>query len=325
VKALYFNSQRVELVDHADISINPGEVLVEVVMAGICRTDIELLHGYYEFRGVAGHEFVGVIEKSPGNSTLVGRRVTADINIGCGECESCRTDDGRHCAQRKVIGIQGWDGAFAQYVKVPTANLHMVPEPLSNEQAVFAEPLAAALRVSRQVVLGGSRRALILGDGNLGLLLALALLPFDSELLLVGRHADRLKIASELGVNTHLADRSMDPGTLAAALGNFDIVIEATGRPGGIEYAMALVKPKGTIVMKTTIRQAASVDITALAVREITMIGSRCGDLDMALSFLNEGRLDVTPLIGRVFPMEHYKEAFDLAQQPGSGKVMITF
>ena len=199
------------------------------------------------------------------------------------------------------------------------------PIRFQTKKPFFAEPLAAALRVSRQVALGGSRRTLILGDGNLGLLLALALRPFDPELLLAGRHADRLKIASGRGVNTHLADRSMDPGSLAATLGNFDIVIEATGRPDGIEYAMAMVKPKGTIVMKTTIRQAVTVNITALAVREITMVGSRCGDLDMALSFLNEKRLDITPLIGRVFPMEQFEEAFDLAQQPGSGKVLITF
>lgn len=325
MKAIYFDKQRIDLVERGDIASNPGEVVLKVNIGGICRTDIELLQGYYEFKGVAGHEFVGEIVKSPGNSALVGRRATADINIGCGECEFCRNDHGRHCLQRRVIGIHDWDGAFAEYVKVPEANLCLVPKSLADREAVFAEPLAAALQVARQVTLGGSRRTLILGDGNLGLLLALALRPFDPELLLVGRHADRLKMASDQGVKTYLADRSMDPARLAATLGGFETVIEATGRPDGIAYAMALVKSRGTIVMKTTIRQAASVDITALAVREITMLGSRCGDLDMALSFLRERRLDVKPLIGRIFPLEECREAFEAAQLPGSGKVLITF
>ena len=325
MKAIYFDKQRIDLIERYDIASNPGEAVLKVNIGGICRTDIELLQGYYGFHGVAGHEFVGEIIDAPGDSALIGRRATADINIGCGECEFCRSDHGRHCLQRRVIGIHDWDGAFAEYVKVPAANLCLVPDAVADKEAVFAEPLAAALQVARQVALGGSRRTLILGDGNLGLLLALALRSFDPELLLLGRHADRLKIAADQGVETYQADRSQDPANLASTLGGFETVIEATGRPDGITYAMALVKPKGTIVMKTTIRQAASVDITSLAVREITLIGSRCGDLDMALSFLRERRLDVKPLIGRIFPLEQYREAFEAAQRPGSGKVLITF
>jgi len=303
--------------------LKPGEALVKPLLAGICNTDIELLRGYYNFSGVAGHEFVGLVVQAPGNEAWEGQRVTAEINIGCGNCAWCLTKDARHCATRKAIGIKGWDGAFAEYLKVPVSLLHKVDDALSSEEAVFAEPLAAALEISQQIHIKNSDRVVVLGDGKMGLLISLALRIFNGDLLLVGKHQAKLTIAAEQGVKTFQLKSPYEVKQVLGNYGQFDLVIEATGNPQGINDALDLVRPEGIIVAKTTSHETSELNLAKLVVNEITLMGSRCGDLGLALHFLKEKRLNVLPLIEDVYPFDRFEEAMARACQKGSKKVLV--
>jgi threonine dehydrogenase-like Zn-dependent dehydrogenase len=297
-----------------------GEVLVKSVLAGICQTDMELLKGYYQFDGTPGHEFVGLVAEAPGNKEWEGKRIVADINWGCGKCRWCLLGDPRHCTQRRAMGIKHWDGAFAEYVVVPEANLHEVGQAITNEEAVFAEPLAAALEISRQVPIQGNRRVLVMGDGKLGLLIALALRHYHPGLVLLGKHPEKLAVAGKQGVKTKILGSRED---LTAMAGQFDLVIEATGRAEGINDAVLLTRPEGTVVVKTTSHLPSEINLAQLVVNEITLIGSRCGNMDLALAFLKERRLDVTPLIEAIYPITEFALAFRHAQQPGAKKILL--
>jgi len=286
----------------------PHEALIRVLMAGICNTDLELLKGYMNFSGIPGHEFVGLVESAPSRPELVGRRVVGDINIGSGP------GDHRHAPDRTVLGILGKDGAFAQYVTLPVWNCHIVPDSVDDQTAVFAEPLAAALEVGQQVHIRAGDRVAVLGDGKLGLLIAFALRHLCPGLILVGKHPDKLTIAAAQGVRTVLAGEVSGP---------FDVVVEATGRPEGITSAMGLVRDEGTIVLKSTTEAASCLDISRIVVREITLVGSRCGDTALALDHLAHGLVDPSGLVEAVLPFEDVEEAFRLAARPGARKVLV--
>ncbi len=298
----------------------PGEALVRVLLAGVCNTDLELLQGYYGFSGVAGHEFVGLVEECPDAPEWVGRRVSADINCGCGGCPLCLAGDPRHCPTRTVLGIVARPGCFAEYLTVPARNLLAVPEGLPEDCAVFAEPLAAALEPGRQVDLSG-RRVLVLGDGKLGILTALGLAPDCPDLTLAGRHEAKLALAR--GARTALLPAGTPPARAREILGLFDVVIEATGREDGLDTALALVRPEGIVVAKTTSRNPSRLDLAKLVVDEITLMGSRCGDQSLALERL-AGGLDPRPLIEARFSFEEHEQALAAASRPGAMKVLLT-
>ena len=322
MQAVWFQEGKVTLVEQPTPRPGAGEALLRVRCAGICNTDLELLAGYYGFAGVPGHELVAEVVQAPEAPELVGRRVVADINLGCGECPRCRAGDPRHCPRRRVVGIKDHPGAFAEYLCLPAGNLHPVPEGLADRRAVFCEPLAAALEVGQQVHLTGRTRLLVLGDGKLGLLAALGLRHWCPGLVLAGRHPDKLAVAQAQGVRAVPAGD--DPRELLQRLGGpFQVVVEATGRPEGLSWALELVQPEGTVVAKTTSHQPSRLDLARLVVNEVNLLGSRCGDMALALHFLAEGLVDPTPLIEATYPLARFPEALERARRPGARKVIV--
>ncbi len=301
----------------ADIPVpqpGPGEALLRVRLAGICGTDLHISRGYADFHGVLGHEFVAEVVAAPAPEWL-GRRVVGEINLPCQNCRWCRAGLPRHCAERRVLGLRGKDGCLAEFITLPLANLHVVPDRLPDAFAVFTEPLAAALEIQEQVHLCPSSRVLIIGDGRLGLLIALVLRLLGCELHLVGRHARHLDFIGARGVQGHPAD--------GFALDGFDVVIEATGRPAGWQTALAAVRPRGTIVLKSTYPGPGEVNPTNLVVPEVTVVGSRCGPLAPALRLLARRLINPKKLIDRIYPLAQAREAMEYAAQPGVLKVLV--
>lgn len=308
MRRVVFDSGKIRLEEVETPVPGPEEVLIRVHCAGICNTDLELFKGYMNFSGTPGHEFVGVVEAAPSHPDLVGRRVTADINAAFGP------GDHRHTPGRRVLGILNMDGAFADYLVVPVHNLRFVPEALPAHLAVFAEPLAAALEVGQQVHIKATDRVVVLGDGKLGLLIALGLRSLCPSLLLVGRHQDKLNIAGKQGVRTALAGE---------VSGIFDLVIEATGSPTGLDMALNLVRSEGTIVLKSTTEADSCLNLARIVVNEITLTGSRCGDLDLALDHLARGLVDPAGLIEAVYALDRFEEAFTAASRRGARKILV--
>ena len=301
----------------------PGEALVRVRLAGICNTDLEIVRGYMGFRGVLGHEFVGTVEecaagseaRSEAECLMIGQRVVGEINAYCGECSTCRAGRPTHCPNRTTLGIWGRDGAFAEYLTLPVRNLHRVPDTISDEEAVFTEPLAAALEILEQVHLRPTDRVVVLGDGKLGLLVAQALALTGCDLLAVGRHREKLAILARRGIPTAL---EAEAEGLAA-----DVVVECTGRPEGFAAARRILRPRGTLVLKSTYHGYVEADLTGLVVDEITLVGSRCGPFPPALRLLQRGLVDVRSLISAVYPLAQGVEAFARAAEPGVLKVLL--
>ncbi len=294
-----------------------GEALVRVRVAGICNTDLEITRGYMDFKGVLGHEFVGVVERGEGRaSALAGRRVVGEINIGCGSCHACLAGFATHCARRDVLGILAKDGAMADYLTLPAGNLIEVPEGVSDEEAVFTEPLAAAFEIIEQVHVRPTARVLVMGDGKLGLLCAMALATTRAEVSVLGHHAHKLAIASRLGMATY---------TLPEDAGgrSYDIVIEATGSAGGLGTALGLVRPRGTVVLKSTVAASADMNLAPIVIDEITVVGSRCGPFQPALRAIASGAVDVMPLLGGIYRIEDSLEAFSAASGRDALKILI--
>lgn len=300
----------------------PDEALIRVRLAGVCATDIELMHGYKGgFVGVLGHEFVGEVVAATADPAWVGRRVVGEINVGCGECSLCRRGLGKHCRQRTSLGIIGRDGVFAEYTTLPIANLHEVPPTLADEQAVFTEPLAAAFEMLEQVSVTSGQRVYVLGDGRLGLLCSLVLAQTGCDLTVIGRHAAKLALLAERGLRTVIAT----PETLAA-LGRTpaDIVVEATGAQDGFNGALRLVRPLGTLLLKSTYADTLdSFDLSQLVVDEITIVGSRCGPFPAALAALAGDDFDLRALISAEYALDDGLAAIALAGQKGILKVLI--
>src|SRR5918911_1761337 len=291
-----------------------GEALVRVRVAGVCNTDVEIVRGYAGFEGTLGHEFVGEVVEAPGgHEALAGRRVVGEINAGCGRCELCRAGDPRHCPERTVLGIVGRDGAFAEYLSLPAANLLPVPEEVSDERAVFTEPLAAACGITERVSIEEGARVAVIGDGKLGLLCAQALRALTrSSVTLVGRHDSKLQIAARRGVETVRAEE------LSAAMRRtFDFVVEASGSPEGFRAALELLRPRGTLVLKSTFHGATEIATAPVVVDEIQIVGSRCGRFRPALELLRRGDVDVDSLVHEELPLSEGVSAMERAAAPG--------
>jgi len=285
-----------------------GECLIRVTAAGICGTDLELLRGYAGFSGVPGHEFVGVVEEAgPADSAWVGRRVAGEITVGCGECAGCRAAGRGHCDVRTVTGIRDRDGAFADYLRLPATNLHAVPDSLDDVTAVFVEPTAAACRVIEQVPIDSHTRAAVVGAGRLGLLVAQVLRIHGAAVTVVVRGERAQSVATALGFETVRID------ALAPLARQVDVAVDATGQAAGFALTASLVRPRGTLVVKSTFHGETPVAFSPLVVDEISLIGSRCGPFARAIELLDAGRVDVKPLLAATYPLERFAEAFERA------------
>jgi alcohol dehydrogenase len=337
MKALFFDGLIPHLIERYQTP-EPGEdeALIRVLMAGICATDIEILKGYKGFKGIPGHEFVGVVERvSGGYPGLIGKRVVGEINLGCGECEYCEKGIKEHCTSRTCLGISEKDGVFAEYLTLPLKNLWEVPANLSDEEAVFTEPLSAAFEILEQKHLKPTDRIAVLGDGKLGLLIALVLFQAGLDVVLIGHHESKLTIAARQKIKTKRSEE-------LARRPAYNVVIEATGSREGLEDALALVRPLGVIVLKTTISSTSSgdssgddkdrqdqhrekPDLNRVVVNEIEIVGSRCGPFPPALSALSRGRINVGPLVSAAYPFEAVLPALELAQEKPVLKVLLDF
>jgi alcohol dehydrogenase len=298
------------------------ETLVRVHLAGVCNTDLELLRGYMDYRGVLGHEFVGEVIAAP-DAAWLGRRVVGDINAACNECETCRAGRHTHCPNRTTLGIFGRDGAFADRLLLPQRNLYAVPDTVPDAMAVFVEPLAAACEILEQVHIAPTDVVVVLGDGKLGLLAAAVLRLTGADLTLIGRHPEKLAIAEGWGVKTRLAVEDPREGAEGWQGARADVVVECTGNPAGFESARRIVRPRGTIVLKSTYHGPLTADMSALVVDEITIVGSRCGPFGPALRLLEGGLVDPRPLIMAEYPLDDGAEALRRAAMPGVLKVLI--
>jgi threonine dehydrogenase-like Zn-dependent dehydrogenase len=292
---------------------DPYTAIVKVHLAGICSTDLQIFKGYMKFRGVPGHEFVGSVSQGP--KEWLGKRVVGEINFGCGKCELCARDLTRHCPNRTVMGIVNADGAFAEYVAVPAENLHPVPGSISDEQAVFTEPLAAAFEILRQIQISMGDEILIIGDGKLGSLCAQVLRLTGAKVTVLGKHRDKLELIKRAGVRTILLN-DWQPRL-------FDVVVEATGSAVGLDLAISAVRPRGTLVLKSTIAGAHQMSLAPLVINEITLIGSRCGVFSDALEALGAGQISVAPLIEQIYALDQGIEAIQHAGQPGARKILL--
>ena len=316
--ALRFDEEGLRVAEVAAPS-RAGEALVRVTLAGVCNTDLEIARGYAGFRGTLGHEFVGVVESAPGAPELVGRRVVGEINAGCGACELCATGDPRHCPERTVLGIVGRDGAFAEFLQLPAANLLPVPDEVPDERAVFTEPLAAACGITERVSVGADARVAVIGDGKLGLLCAQALKVLTgASVTLVGRHPSKLDIARRRGVET------LTTGELSSSHARaFDVTVEASGAHGGFETALKLLRPRGTLVLKSTFHGTTELNAAPVVVDEISIVGSRCGRFAPALELLARDAVEVGALVHEEFPLYEGARAMERAAAPGVLKVLI--
>lgn len=288
--------------------LRPGHVLVRVRLAGICNTDIELLRGYYGFRGRPGHEFVG-------ERVDTGERVVGEINLACGRCDWCSRGLGRHCPRRKVLGIVKHPGAFAEYLTLPEENLHAVPRHVPDEHAVFAEPVAAACEILDQVRVPRAQPVAVLGDGKLGLLIAQVLAGHGAEVHLYGRHPDKLKIVAQNGVITHPAGK--------AAKARYELTVDATGSPAGLAAAVAMTRARGTVVMKSTLHGGTPLEFAPVIVNELTLLGSRCGRFEPALRLIASAKLRLDAMITEVYALSDGPAAFRRAIEPGALKVLL--
>lgn len=302
MRAVLLNDAGLQVAETAVPSPKPGEVLIRVLKAGICETDLQLVRGYMGFRGILGHEFVGIAE----SGEYRGRRVVGEINCACNQCDYCLRGLQTHCPNRSVLGILNHDGAFAEFVSVPERNLHFVPENVTDDQAVFTEPLAAAFQIPAQIALNSNQRVIVLGDGRLGNLCAQVIAAAGCRLTVVGKHEGKLQLISSLGIETSNV-------SAFEYRRDADIVVDCTGSPTGFESALRLLKPRGTLVLKTTVAGVHSLSLAPLVIDEITVVGSRCGPFIPALHALQEARVQVEPLIEATYPLADALAAFDRA------------
>jgi threonine dehydrogenase-like Zn-dependent dehydrogenase len=314
--AVHLANKRVE-VRNARRPLRPqGFALIRLLYGGICNTDLELQRGYAGFSGTPGHEFIGEVVEAD-NAELLARRVVGEINLACHKCDWCRRGLGRHCPARSVLGIVRHPGAFREYLTLPEANLHVVPNSISNEEAVFVEPLAAACEILDQANIRRGAQVAVLGDGKLGLLIAQVLTAQEMEVHLYGRHKEKLRIAQRAGAQTMLARKNMPPAV-------YDWVVEATGSSEGLRQAVHMTRPRGTIVMKSTVHGPVAIDTAPVIVNEITLLGSRCGRFEPALNLLQYRRINVADMISETMPLSQARRAFALAAKPGVLKVLLS-
>ena len=316
MRALRVSNQTAEVTDVPTPAVR-GEALVRVVKSGVCNTDLEIVHGYAGFNGTIGHEFVGVVEACDTEPQWAGKRVVGEINVGCGVCPLCAGGDSRHCPDRTVLGIHGRDGAHAQFLVLPTRNLVEVPDTVPDDAAVFAEPLAAAYGMSERVTIAPDSRIAVIGDGKLGLLCAMTLKLSANRVTLIGKHREKLAVAEKRGVEGVLTDK------VHLLARSFDVVVEASGSETGFASAVDLVKPRGTIILKSTFHGEPRWEAARVVVDEISVVGSRCGRLAPAIDLLASKRVQVGDLISEEFPLEDGISALRAAEAKGVLKVLL--
>ncbi len=314
--AVHLENGRVEVRKQPLPRIPEGFARIRLLRAGICSTDLELQRGYYGFSGTPGHEFVGEVTESEDKS-WIGRRVCGEINLACGHCEWCKRKLGRHCPTRTVLGIVKHPGAFREYLTLPIRNLHRVPDSISNEEAVFIEPVAAACEILDQVKIPKGQPVAVLGDGKLGLLIAQVLQAHGAQVRLFGRHRDKMKLVEPMGIATELSGKKMPERA-------FRYTVDSTGSGDGLATAIRMTEPRGTVIMKSTVHGLVSIDTAVPIVNEITLVGSRCGRMEAAILLLKSGKVKVDHFISDSFPLDRAPEAFARAAIKGIMKVLFT-
>lgn len=292
-----------------------GSALIRMLRAGICNTDLELQRGYYDFRGVPGHEFTGLVVESD-SPVLLHKRVAGEINLACGRCQYCAAGLNRHCLDRSVLGIIKHPGAFADYLTLPDVNLHPIPDEISDDEAVFIEPLAAACEILDQVSIPAGIEVAVLGDGKLGLLIAQTLRAHQADVIVYGRHEAKLEIARRAGARVCITD--------SPPAAKYPLVIESTGSAAGLRQAVRITRPRGTVVLKSTVHGEVSLDTAPVVVHEMTLIGSRCGRFAPAIELLRQRKVDVSGMIAARFPLSEAPAAFAEAARPGVLKVVLS-
>jgi len=316
MQSLVLSKGRLQFKEIEVPTLSVGEVLLKVIKAGICQTDIELTKGYMDFNGVIGHEFVGRVVES-GRKDLLGKRVVAEINCACGECASCIRGNKNHCLHRTVLGILNKPGIFSEYAALPMENLHIVPESISDTAAVFIEPLAAALRIPQQIRVEDKERVLVMGDGKLGLLVAQVMKLHSKFVWCSGRHKRNLSLLKGKGIQ--IWDEKDEGGSQ-----NFNLIVDATGNPESLAQALQRLSPQGRLVLKSTYHGDHGLDISKIVVDEFHIIGSRCGPFSDAIEILKHKTIDVEELVDGDYPLSCGIEAFSFAKKPGVIKVLIT-
>ena len=302
------------LVKRAAVPVRPpGFALLQLILAGICNTDLELQRGYYNFSGTPGHEFVARVVACD-NPKLLDKRVVGEINLACGHCDFCAQDLGRHCRNRTVLGIVNHPGAFSGYFTLPEANLHIVPDSISDEDAVFTEPLAAACEILDQLNIRPATEIAVIGDGKLGLLITQVLLAHNLRVTVFGHHESKLELARGFGART----------APELPQSTYQYVVECSGSPEGLHTAVGITRPRGTIVLKSTIHDKLQLDVASIIVNEISLVGSRCGRFEPALALLENHRVNVTPLIAATYPLSDAPKAFEAAASRGMLKILLT-
>jgi len=314
MKAAYFNGTKI-IFDKNYLEPKSDEVLVRVRLAGICGTDLEILQGYMKYNGILGHEFVGIVEKSH-NTALIQKRVVGEINVGCDKCDFCEKGMQRHCPNRTILGILKRDGAFAEFLSLPEKNLHVIPDAITDEQAVFIEPLAAAFEIREQVSLKSHWSVAVVGDGRLAQLITQVLKLSCSNITCFGKHKNKLENLTNNGIKIKIGIEPSDEQS-------FDLVVEATGSNSGFLDTMKLIKPRGIVVLKSTIASRENLDLTPTVVNEITLVGSRCGLFRPAIDALATGIISVDYMIYSIFPLERFSEAIECAKNPDTLKVFL--
>ena len=319
MKALVFDKELNFVTDYPKPIPQKGEALIKVTHAGICNTDVEITRGYMGFKGICGHEFLGVVEEvNAEDKSLLGKRVTGEINLGCGNCPDCYNNMQRHCKNRQTLGIYKKDGIFAEYVTLPLENIVEIPDNVPDSDAILIEPLAAALEILEQVHIKPADKIAVLGDGKLGLLISLVLSTTPAELVTIGKHDNKLDILKKQGIKTKYLQDTTETKY-------YDIVVDATGSADGFEKAVSLVKPRGIFVLKSTVAAEKPMNLAPIVIDEITVVGSRCGQFRPALRLLEKNVLDLEPLVSKTFNFNDALEAFNYAQEKGVLKVILKF
>jgi len=313
--AVQLENRRVSIIHVSKPRRPVGYSRIRLLCGGICNTDLELLQGYYGFSGIPGHEFVGEVVESD-DPRLVGQRVVGEINLACRKCDWCKRGLDRHCPTRKVLGIVGHPGAFREYLTLPDVNLHVVPESMPNEVAVFSEPVAAACEILDQVSIPKYETIAVLGDGKLGLLISQVLHSTGHVVHQFGRHQDKLRIAQRMGVQTETVGK-------AVPLAAYGYVVDATGSSGGLSQAVRMTRPRGTVFLKSTIHDKVALDTAPIVVNEITLVGSRCGRFEPALRLLGRGAINVADMISGSMPLSEARRGFAQARRAGILKVLL--
>ncbi len=316
MKGLWLEEGKLTFRDDLPVPEPPhGEALIKILLAGICSTDLELVKGYYPYQGVLGHEFVGMVVSAPDEPSWVGKRIVGEINAFCGVCSECKAGRTTHCINRTVLGIIRRDGAFAEYCTLPIENLHIVPPNVPNDAAVFTEPLAAVLEIQQQVNIRPADRVVLIGSGRLGLLVAYSIVLIGCDLKVVVRRERPKKLLAEKGIHTISVDDVMPRMA--------DIVIDTSGSAGGLLLAKKALRPRGTLVLKSTYQGNTTINLSEFVVDEITLVGSRCGPFPPALNLLNQSLIDTRNLIDGRYPLKDGSIAFEKAAIPGTLKILL--